>query len=281
VVDPGEILSELRLRKEPVEIACIRRAADVTVEAFRDMAAAVAPGVGERELEALVDARFRSAGGDGPGFATIVGSGANACVLHYVANRDRLEAGDLVLVDAGAELDYYTADITRTLPVSGAFSAEQRAVYEVVWQAHEAALGAARPGAAVSDIHHAAVGVIVEGLRDLGLLDGPVEQIVDEEAYRRFYPHQTSHWLGLDVHDPGDYTRADVSRSLEEGMVLTVEPGLYFHPRLGEIAGRWAGIGVRIEDDVLITAEGHECLTGGLPTDPGGVSALVGSRAGS
>jgi Xaa-Pro aminopeptidase len=276
VVDPGEILSELRVHKDPKELDCIRRAASLTVEGFRRLAEATAPGVGEWELEALLDGRFRAGGGEGPAFASIVASGGNACVLHYVANRARLSAGDLLLVDAGAEVDHYSADITRTFPVSGSFSSRQRDVYDVVDRARRAAIEAARPGAPVAGVHDAAVGVIAEGLRDLRVLAESVDQIVASEDYRAFYPHQTGHWLGLEVHDVGDYANDGSSRLLEPGMVLTVEPGLYFPPHVGDRAGPYADLGVRIEDDVLIGEDGPERLTSELPTEAEAVAALVG-----
>jgi Xaa-Pro aminopeptidase len=231
--------------------------------------------VGEWAVEAAVDSAFRAAGGAGPGFGTIVGGGVNACVLHYVANGDVLVDGELVLVDAGAEVALYNGDITRTWPVNGRFSAEQRAVYEVVDAARAAAVAAVAPGATADDVHDTAVGVITEGLVELGVLTGQVDALVEEEAYKPFFPHQTSHWLGLDVHDPGDYVRDGTSRALEPGMVLTVEPGLYFRASL-EDAGRFAAIGVRIEDDVLVTEDGGENLTEALPTDPDAVAELVG-----
>lgn len=276
LVDPGEILDDMRLVKDDAEIARIRQAADLSVEGHRAALAAGAPGAGEWVVEAAVDGAFRAAGGSGPGFGTIVGSGANGCVLHYVANSHVLEAGDLVLVDAGAEVGLYNGDITRTWPVDGRFTGPQRAVYEVVEAARAAAVAAVRPGAAVGDVHEAAVRVVVEGLVSLGLLEGRLDDLVEREAHKAFFPHQTSHWLGLDVHDPGDYTRGEASRVLEPGMVFTVEPGLYFRPSL-ERTGPYAGIGVRIEDDVLVTADGAENLTAALPTAPSEVAALVGS----
>ncbi|RMH19489.1 MAG: Xaa-Pro dipeptidase, partial [Gemmatimonadetes bacterium] len=220
-------------------------------------------------VQAAIDGCFRREGGRGPAFETIVGSGANACVLHYVDNAARIGEGDLVLVDAGAEVDFYAGDITRTVPASGRFTPEQRAVYEVVWRAEQAALAAVAPGRPVADVHDAALAVLVDGMVELGLLEGDRDEIVETEAYKAFFPHQTSHWLGLDVHDVGDYALGGAPRPLEPGMVLTVEPGLYVLP--GGTEGRaeaFEGIGVRVEDDVLVTAEGHEVLTGALPSAP-------------
>jgi len=274
VVDPGEILDELRLLKDEHEIALIRRACLVSEAGQRAAFRAIGPGVGEWVVEADVNAAFRRAGASGPGFDTIVGSGANGCVLHYVANSGTLQDGDLVLVDAGAEMDRYHGDITRTLPVSGRFTAEQRAVYDVVESARTAALTAVCPGVPMSDVHDAAVSVIIDGLLSLGALEGDADEARASSAYRRFFPHQTSHWLGLDVHDPGDYAKAGLSRVLEPGMVFTVEPGLYFSDG-SEAAADLQGIGVRIEDDVLVTEDGHENLTGELPTSAEDMERLV------
>jgi len=276
VMDPGELLDDLRMIKDDEEIEHIRRAARITVDGFRKVLAIVAPGIGEWELEAVMEGAFRRAGADGAGYQTIVGSGKNACVLHYVQNRCALEGGELVLVDAGAEVGLYHADITRTIPVSGRFTDEQRAVYEIVEAAHAAAVAAARPGVTIGAVHQAAVGVITAGLVELGVLEGSPETLAEEEKYKPFYPHQTSHWLGLDVHDVGDYAQAGRSRTLEPGMVLTVEPGLYFRPGGEAGAARFAGIGVRIEDDLLVTSSGCDNLTGALPTSADSVAELVG-----
>lgn len=277
IVDPGQILDGLRVRKDPRELDCMRRAAAITESAFRRLAEVLAPNVGEWELESILESRFRDQGGEGPAFATIVGAGENACILHYVENRARVGASDLVLVDAGAEVDFYAADVTRTFPASGRFNARQREVIDVVSAAHRAGVAACRPGEPVSGVHEAAVAVLAEGLRSLGLVDEPVEQILAEKLYKPFYPHQTSHWLGLDVHEPGDYAADGQATTLEADMVLTVEPGLYFPPSLGEQAGAFLGMGVRLEDDVLVTSSGPEVLTGTLPIDGDGIEALVGN----
>lgn len=275
VTDPGEILDELRLRKDAHEIACLRAAAAVSIQGHRAAVAEIRPGVGEWSVEATVNAAFRRGGGSGPGYETIVGSGPNACVLHYVANDRTLAAGDLVLLDAGAELDLYQGDITRTYPVDGTFSGAQRAVYEVVDRAREEAVAAVAPGATISDVHAAAVRVVVEGLVSLGVLEGDVHDLVANDAHRPWFPHQTSHWIGLDVHDPGDYARGGAPRSLEPGMAFTVEPGLYFPPGSEGGAAPFAGIGVRVEDDVFVTDGGHENLTSGLPTAAHDIEALM------
>ncbi len=285
VFDPGVVLDDLRLIKDAWELARMREAVALTVEAFREAAPMIRSGAGEWQVQGRLDGAFRAGGGEGPAYESIVGSGANACVLHYVRNDRVFEPGDLVLIDAGAAMAGYAADLTRTLPVDGRFTPEARAVYEVVDRARAAAVAAAMPGSTVAHVHQAAVAVLVEGLRELGVLDGSGagegEEVGEDapDAYRRWYPHQTSHWLGLDVHDVGDYARDGGSRVLEPGMVLTVEPGLYFGEAGVEAAegraDRFRGIGVRLEDDVVITIDGPEVLTRAMPTDPDAVAALV------
>lgn len=293
VEDPGEILDPLRIRKDAEEIARIRRAAELTVRGFDKALAAAAPGMGEWEVESALEHAFRGGGARGPAFATIVGSGANGCVLHYVENRDTLRAGELCLVDGGAEVDLYAGDVTRTFPVSGSFSPEQREVYDVVLRAHHRVIAAVKPGVPMAELHRLSVETLVEGLLELGVLEGEVETLVEEEAYKPFFPHQTCHWLGLDVHDPGDYALDGEPMTLEQGMVFTVEPGLYFagagagsdddssstpdDASSGGRGGRFVGIGVRIEDDILVTEAGCENLTASLPVEPDEVEALVGS----
>lgn len=280
LVDPGEILDDMRLLKDEVELRRLRGAAEVTVAGHRAALDAVRPGVGEWAVQAAVEAAFLRGGATAPGFGTIVGSGSNSCFLHYVDNRKVVAEGDLVLVDAGAEVALYNGDVTRTAPASGRFNELQRAVYDVVERAWKAALAAGRPGVSIGGVHDAAVAVLVEGLVALGVLTGSVEDLVAQEAYKPFYPHQTSHWIGLDVHDPGDYAREGTSRTLEPGMVFTVEPGLYFRPGVDGPAARFEGIGVRIEDDVVVTGTGCENLTAALPTAPEEIEALVAEGAG-
>jgi Xaa-Pro aminopeptidase len=276
VLDPGEVLDGLRLVKGPEELVRVRRAADLTVEGFREAMCATRPGMGEWEVESILEAAFRRAGARGPAFPTIVGAGSRACTLHYTANEGRIAAGDLVLLDGGAEVDLYAGDVSRTFPASGNFSSEQRVVYDVVLRAHAAAVAAARPGAGVGEVHEAAVAELTRGLAEMEVLSGDVAVLVEEEAFRPYFPHQTSHWLGLDVHDVGDFAKEGVSRPLEPGMVLTVEPGLYFVPPVEGPPTPFDGIGVRLEDDILITENGAENLTGGLPIQPDEVEALVG-----
>ncbi|HNL81677.1 MAG TPA: M24B family metallopeptidase, partial [Agitococcus sp.] len=222
-------------------------------------------GMYEYELEAELVYEFLRHGCSAPAYNTIVGSGANACILHYIENRRQMQKGDLVLIDAGAELDNYAADITRTFPVSGRFSGEQKAVYDIVLASQLAAIEAVHPDNHWDKPHSVAVEVLTQGLLDLGLLQGSLAGNIEQGTYREFYMHRTGHWLGMDVHDVGDYKIADEWRQLEAGMVLTVEPGLYISPDNERVAARWRGIGIRIEDDVLVTKTGHEVLTDAAP----------------
>jgi Xaa-Pro aminopeptidase len=275
IVDPGEILDELRLVKDDHEIEQIRAATALTLQGHREGIAAARPGSGEWEVQAVVDAAFRRGGGSGPGFGTIVGAGANACVLHYVKNSGTIGGGALVLLDAGAELALYQGDVTRTFPASGRFKAEQRHLYELVEDARATAVATVRPGQTIDDVHRAATRVLVEGLIAIGILQGDPAELMEGPEHRVWLPHQTSHWLGLDVHDPGDYVRGGSSRELVPGMVFTVEPGLYVPAGAEGAAAPFAGIGVRIEDDVLVTPDGVENLTAALPTGAEDIAALV------
>jgi len=276
LVDPGGILDEMRLIKQSSEIRAIREAVEITVQGFRSAMSRVKPGVGEWEIEASLDGALRAAGGDGPAFQTIVGSGENACVLHYVSNGRTLAGGELVLIDAGAVRGMYAADISRTIPVDGCFTPIQRDLHDRVNRSREAAIEACRPGRTAADVHRAAITVLSEGLIELDVIEGPVEEAVERERYRKYFPHQTSHWLGLDVHDVGDYVHAGAERELEAGMVLTVEPGLYFSPAgAGALPEELVGIGIRLEDDVLVTGEGPEVLTAELPVAAGDILELL------
>lgn len=283
VVDLDSVLGNLRLVKDADEIGRMRVAAGIAAEGHRAAMAAAGPGVGEWEIEAALESRFRELGASGPAFASIVGSGSNATYLHYTANERRTEAGDLVLVDAGAEWGMYCSDITRTFPVSGRFTEPQRTLYDLVLAAEEAAIAAVRPGATIPDVHQAAVRMLVRGLLDLGILaDVGEEEAVEAGAVRPFYMHQTSHWLGLDVHDAGGYTEpGGEPLLLAAGMVLTVEPGLYLSAELEGVPEIYRGMGIRIEDTVLVTEDGHEILTRGVPVAPEEVEGLVGGRPGS
>jgi Xaa-Pro aminopeptidase len=275
LADPGLILDEMRLVKEPGEIAAIRDAVGITVAAFRDGIAVARPGAGEWEVEAAVEGAMRRAGADGPAFATIAASGANATVLHYTANSRRMDKGDLLLLDAGARHRIYNGDLTRTIPVGDRFAAPQRDVYQAVLAARHAAIAAAVPGATTRDVHRAALDILVPAMVDLGLLHGdPAELVEQEESHKRWYPHNTSHWLGLDVHDVGTYGINGQPRRLEPGMVLTIEPGLYVPPHHDDTPRHLRGIGVRIEDDLLITPDGHDVLSADLPTNPEAIEEL-------
>ena len=279
LVDPGAILDPMRVRKDAAEIARIREAARISVAAFRDALPRVRGGAGEWEVEAALESGFRSRGADGPAFATIVAAGANACTLHYSANRARIGAADLVLLDAGAEFECYAADITRTVPASWPLEGARRDAHEIVRRAHRAALAACAPGGTLDAVHEAASRVIAAGLVGLGVVDGPVDEVLEKGAHRAFFPHQTSHWLGLDTHDAGAYRDGDGPVALEPGMVFTVEPGLYFAPGRCPRVPSLEGTGIRIEDDVLVTPDGVEVLTAGLPAALDELAAIAGSAA--
>ncbi|PJJ97380.1 Xaa-Pro aminopeptidase [Lysobacteraceae bacterium NML91-0213] len=270
----GHLLDEMRLFKSRDELRLMKRAARISVEAHAAAMRAVRPGMHEYQLQAELEYVFRRNEAQ-PAYESIVGAGANACVLHYRANSARIGTDDLVLIDAGAEYRGYAADITRTFPASGRFSPAQRALHDVVLAAHAQACAQARPGVPYAAIHDAAVDVLVDGMLQLGLLKGRAPKLIADGAYRRFYPHKTGHWLGLDVHDVGDYRIEGESRLLEPGMVLTVEPGLYIPPDATGVAAKWRGIGVRIEDDLVITRDGHEVLTAGLARSAEEIEAFM------
>ena len=270
-------LHPLRLIKSAAELAIMQRAADLSAEGHRRAMALAAPGRYEYELEAELLHTFTRHGCQAPAYGSIVGSGANACILHYGENDRCMQDGDLVLIDAGGELDHYAADITRTFPVNGRFSAPQKDLYEVVLAAQLAAIASVRPGASWQAPHEAAVRVLTQGLVDHGLLQGSVDGLIESNAFRRFYMHRTGHWLGMDVHDVGDYQIDGQWRPLVDGMVLTVEPGLYVSPDDETVAAHWRGIGIRIEDDVAVTAQGHHVLSALAPKAVAEIEALVGS----
>ncbi len=278
IVDPRSIVHEMRLVKEASELEIMRRAAGITREAHEAAGRLAHETASEYELQAELEYTFRRRGARGPAYTTIVGGGANATVLHYVANDQKLRAGEMVLIDAGCELEGYASDVTRTYPVSGRFSDAGRALYEVVLSAQLAALDTCGPDRTLDEIHDAAVRRLTEGLVELRLLSGTVDESIANETYKRFYMHGTSHWLGLDVHDVGSYRNGDEHRRLEPGMVFTVEPGLYVARDDEEADPRFRGIGIRIEDNVVITADGHENLTGALAKDPDELEALVSGR---
>ncbi len=255
----------------------MRRAAEITELAHRRAMPATAPGVGEQDLEAIITWTFRAEGGDGPGYVPIVAGGANGVVLHYIRNRLPLVDGEMVLVDAGCEHGFYTADVTRTWPVNGRFDPNQRRFYEVVLRAQELAVDACRVGNSFDDVHAAAVRALTEGMVELGLLEGDVDELIEEKSFRKYYMHGTSHWLGLDVHDVGSYGRGQ-SRPLQPGMVLTVEPGLYVAVDDEEAPAELRGMAVRIEDDIHVTTGDPENLTGGIPKTVAEIEAACAER---
>jgi Xaa-Pro aminopeptidase len=278
VVDPRAALHELRLRKRTEELAALRKASAITAEAHIAAMNLGKPGVFEHELEAVINYTFRKAGGDGPGYTSIVGAGENATVLHYIENRSAIADGDLVLVDAGCEYDHYTADITRTWPANGTFTSPQRKVYDLVLATQKAAIAMAKPGATLDEIHQYCVRSLTEGILSLGLLSGDLDERITDLSYKKFYMHGTSHWLGLDVHDVGAYTQSGKPRPLEAGMVITIEPGLYIAADAKDVPPELRGIGVRIEDDVAITQSGNEVLTASCPKERAELESICRGR---
>ena len=270
----GHLVDEMRLFKDRDELRLMQRACDITVKAHAAAMRTVRPGMHEYELQAEVERVFRAHDAV-PAYGSIVGAGANACILHYVANNGPVRDGDLVLIDAGAEYRGYAADITRTFPANGRFSREQRLLHDLVGEAQAAALEQARPGVPYAAGHDAAVETLTEGLLRLGLLKGKLEKNIADGSYKRYYRHKTGHWIGLDVHDVGEYRVDGESRLLEPGMVFTIEPGLYIPDDDSRVAAKWRGIGIRIEDDVLVTPEGHKLMTAGLARSAGEIEALM------
>ncbi|MAE94998.1 MAG: Xaa-Pro aminopeptidase [Deltaproteobacteria bacterium] len=274
-VDPRAVLHEMRLCKEPGEVAIMERAAAITHEAHREAARLAHGGHNEYELEAVLDYTFRRRGAAGPAYASIVGGGANATILHYVQNDQPLVDGELLLIDAACELEGYASDVTRTYPIGGSFEGVRRDIYEAVLAAQKASLETAKPGTTLEEIHKASVRVLCEAMVELKLLEGPASARMQDEGFRRYYMHGTSHWLGLDVHDVGLYTVDGKARSLEPGMAFTIEPGLYIPADDEQAPEGLRGIGVRIEDDVVLTEEGHLNLTAAIPKEAADVEAWV------
>lgn len=272
------LLHDMRLYKSRAEISAMRKSAKIAVRAHTRAMSRVVPGMYEYELEAEYAHEFRRHNAHNS-YSPIVGTGVNACTLHYIDNDHRIADGDLLLVDAGCEYDYYASDVTRTFPASGRFSAEQLAIYDIVLEAQLAAIDKTRAGNHWNDPHDAAVKIITRGLKKLRLLDGTVPRLIKDEAYRDFFMHRTGHWLGMDVHDVGDYKVGDEWRLLEPGMVTTVEPGIYT-PDHRSIPAKWRNIGVRIEDDVAVTKADPDVLSKGLVKDPGDIEKLMASQAG-
>ncbi|TDF83459.1 Xaa-Pro aminopeptidase [Pseudomonas sp. H9] len=269
------LLHDMRLYKSAAEVKVMREAAAISARAHVRAMQACQAGLREYSLEAELDYEFRKGGAKMPAYGSIVAAGRNSCILHYQENDAPLKDGDLVLIDAGCEIDCYASDITRTFPVSGRFSPEQKAIYELVLKAQEAAFAVIAPGKHWNHAHEATVQVITEGLVELGLLKGKVEDLIESEAYRAFYMHRAGHWLGMDVHDVGEYKVGGQWRVLEPGMALTVEPGIYIGADNQSVAKKWRGIGVRIEDDVVVTKQGCEILTSGVPKTVAEIEALM------
>jgi Xaa-Pro aminopeptidase len=268
VRDPGAVLHELRLVKSSEELERLRRAAEITAEAHMAAMRDGRPGAREYQVQSEIEYAFRRRGGNGPGYGTIVATGANATILHYRAGNAELKSGDLCLVDAGGEYGLYTADVTRTFPVSGEFSKVQRKAYDAVLAAQEAGIAAVKPGVTIDALHELVVGKLVEGMVAIGLLQGKPEERIADGSYKKYYMHRTSHWLGMDVHDVGPYHVDGNSRALAPGNVITVEPGLYVASDDASAPAEFRGIGIRIEDDILVTKDGQENLTAAVPKLP-------------
>ncbi|WP_417552838.1 aminopeptidase P N-terminal domain-containing protein [Marinomonas fungiae] len=279
LVDVSDTLHEMRLIKDMGEIEIMERAAHISVQAHIAAMQAVKPGMREFELEAELNYIFMKNGARVPAYNNIVASGSNACVLHYIKNDEKIEDGDLILIDAGGELGCYASDITRTFPANGKFSEPQAQLYQLVLDAYHEALTHMQVGKPYEDFHNAAVKVLTTGLVELGLLKGSVEELIESKAYREFYMHNTGHWLGLDVHDCGRYKINGDSRPFEAGMVVTLEPGLYVNPDNENVDAKWRGIGIRIEDDILIREDGPYVLTQGLAKEIHEIEALMASKA--
>lgn len=275
IFDPVDVLGEMRLIKSQQEIATLQIASNITAQAHTEAMRHCKPGMFEYEIEAALFHSFRAAGAGRLGYGSIVASGPNACVLHYVNNDRKMTDKDLLLIDAGAEFNYYTADITRCFPVGARFSPEQKEVYQSILLAQKECVAMARPGKTLKEIHHHAVEVLTEELKRLKVLKGSTKELIKSEAYRPYYPHGTGHWLGMDVHDIGRYYDKDYqdARKLKAGMVFTVEPGLYFAPD-SKAPAKLKGIGIRIEDDILITEKGHQVLTGAVPKEVEEIESL-------
>ncbi len=281
LVDLSATVHAMRLFKSPHEIATMRRAAEITREAHAVAMRVARPGAYEYEVEAEMIRSFRRHGAERPAYESIVGSGPNATILHYRKNDRRLEEGDLLLIDAGAELDYYASDVTRTFPVSGRFTPPQRRIYDAVLRAQELTIAATRPGATLESLHRITLHSITESLIALGLVEGPLAVALEKELFKPFYMHRTSHWLGMDVHDVGSYFMEGepkpTPRVLEPGQVLTIEPGIYVGSTT-KAPDEYRGIGVRIEDDVLVTADGPDVITRGIPKSADEIEALLAAR---
>jgi Xaa-Pro aminopeptidase len=275
IIDLGTILHEMRLIKTEDEIQLMQRAADIAAEAHRIAMQEARPGVKEYEIEALIEYHFRKSGAAAPAYTSIVGGGHNATILHYISNDAELRDGDLLLVDAGAEYKGYASDITRTFPVNGRFTEAQRDIYELVLEAQTACIEMTRPGVTMDELHNASVEILTAGMVRLGLLQGETAKLIEEEKYKQFYMHRLGHFLGMDVHDVGRYQINGESRPLEPGIVITIEPGIYIAADTKDIPEKYVGIGVRIEDDILVTQEGHRVLTDKAPKEVKEIEELM------
>lgn len=273
--DIAHLLHDMRLIKSKQELAIMADAAKLSSEGHTQAMKMCKPGMMEYQLQAIIEYHCLMAGSQRPAYTPIVGGGKNACVLHYVENNKKLADGDLVLIDAGAELQYYASDITRTFPVNGSFNTEQRAIYDLVLKSQYAAIECIKPGAHWNEAHEATARVITEGLVELGLLKGDADKIIEDEAYKDFFMHKTGHWLGMDVHDVGDYKVGGEWRVLEQGMVLTIEPGIYISPDNENVDAKWRGIGVRIEDDVAVTKDGCDVLSEDVIKEAADIEAFM------
>jgi Xaa-Pro aminopeptidase len=278
IIDTGAILHEMRLFKTEPEIAIMQRAADISSEAHMEAMKAARPGVREYEIEALIEYIFRKQGASAPAYTSIVGGGANATVLHYINNDATLRDGELLLIDAGCEYKGYASDITRTFPINGRFTDAQRDIYSLVLQAQESCIKMTVPGVRIDELHQRSVEILTEGMVRLGLLQGETQKLIEEEKYKQFYMHRLGHYLGIDVHDVGRYHLDGESRRLEPGMVTTIEPGLYISPQTTDIPEKYLGIGVRIEDDVLVTENGPRVLSSKAPKQAEEIEELMGHK---
>jgi Xaa-Pro aminopeptidase len=275
IIDPGTLIHEMRLVKSDDEVALMQRSADIAAEGHREAMVSARPGMREYEIDALIEYVFRRSGAAAPAYNSIVGSGVNATILHYVDNDAELKDGDLLLIDAGAEYEGFASDITRTFPVGGRFTEAQRDIYQLVLDCQEECVRAVKPGVTLEGMHRRSVEILTEGMVRLGLLRGDVAKLIEEEQYKKFYMHRLGHYLGMDVHDAGAYHRDGEPRPVEPGMVMTVEPGIYVAEDAEDIPDKYRGIGVRIEDDVLVTADGYRVLTDKAPKQVAEIEALM------
>ena len=274
-VDLDHIVNEMRLIKTASELKLMRQAGEISARAHCRAMGIAKPGIYEYQLQAEIEHEFMASGATAPAYTSIVGGGKNGCILHYIENREKINNGDMVLIDAGCEYQNYAADITRTFPINGKFSREQAAIYDIVLEAQIQAIAKIAPGAAYNVANEITIAVITQGLVDLGILNGDVSELIEQQACKEFYMHSSGHWLGMDVHDVGDYKIEGQWRDFEPGMVLTVEPGIYIAPDSKNVADKWRGLAVRIEDNVAVTKTGCEDLTAGVPKKRSEIELLM------